>query len=207
MSRGIRVLGLWTSVLLGLAFGAAGAAWAKPADLPIPSQPVCEDGKDGPTYHPPAPSYPDLTELQEDTSDGSIAAKVVTEAPPMIDAVSPAFLSALFDQLFVQIGNAIQPRPVSPEEKAAQEAYRRAEECARTGQLEQARLLFQQTHLLAPLSKVGRQAIDRIQQIEERLRDAAEESTDPPSTAPDPEARFREMRDRTVPLGLVVVWY
>ncbi len=35
------IFGVWISTLLGLACGSA--AWAKPADLPVPSQPECKD--------------------------------------------------------------------------------------------------------------------------------------------------------------------
>lgn len=199
MGKRTWILGFWTSIMLGLACG-AGVAWAKPADLPVPSQPECVDD----------PMQGSLS-ITLDLLTGRIAAALNarTEPPAAIDAVCPSFLPALFDQLLAQAGNALtQPRRAkTAEEKVAEQLFRDAEACERQGQLEKARLLFQQTHLFAPTSKLGRQAIDRLQKIEERMRDAAEESTEPPVNPLDPEAMYRNIRNRTVPLGLVVVSY
>jgi hypothetical protein len=205
MGKRIWILGVWTSIVLGLTFG-AGAAWAKPADLPVPSQPECVDGTDDPVQGSLSITFDLLT------GRFSVEVTAKTEPPATIDAVCPAFLPALFEQLVTQASNALAQsyRAPTTEEKLANQLFRDAENCARQGQLEKARLYFQQTHLLAPTSKLGRQAIDRLQQIEERMRDAAEESTDPPSPpsgALDPEAMYRSIRNRTIPLGLVVVSY
>lgn len=192
------VFGLWTSILLGPLCG--GAVWAKPADLPVPSQPECVD-------------EPELGSLliTWDLLTGRIgvAVKARAEQPAQIDAVTPTFLPTLFEQLVTQAGNALAKPRQAPtiEEKMAKQLFNDAEVCARKGQLEQARLLYQQTHLLAPTSKVGLKAIDRLQDIEERMRDASEESSEPPLGPLDPEALFRDIRNRTIPLGLVVVSY
>lgn len=201
MRMGKWVFGLWISILLGPLCG--GAVWAKPADLPVPSQPECKDGKEDADKGGPSITVDLLT------GRITVESNPTLEPAPAIDAVCPAFLSALVDQLVTQIGNALaQPRQAPTiEERIANQLYRDAEACARHGQLEKARMLLQQTHLLAPTSRAGQKAIERLQEIEERLRDSAEESTDPPSAAPDPEASYRDLRDRTVPLGLIVVSY
>jgi hypothetical protein len=194
------IFGLWTSILLGIACG-AGAAWAKPADLPVPSQPECAGVTDDPVHG--------SLSITLDLLTGRIAVEVMAKSdqPAAIDAVSPAFLPALLDQILAQAGNALARRAPTPEEKLANQLFRDGENCERLGQLEQARLCFQQAHLLAPTSKLGRKAIDRLQQIEERMRDASEESSEPPVGPVDPEALFRDIRGRTIPLGLVVVSY
>jgi hypothetical protein len=204
MGKRMWIFGVWTSLLLGPLCG--GVAWAKPADLPVPSQPECVDGTDDPVQG--------SLSITLDLLTGRIAVelKPKTEPPATIDAVCPALLPALFAQLVAQAGNALaQPfRAATAEEKLANQLFRDGERCERQGLLEKARLLFQQAHLLAPTSKLGRQAIDRLQQIEERMRDAAEESTDPPSppSGPlDPEAMYRNIRNHTIPLGLVIVSY
>ncbi len=200
MGKRMWVCGFWTAIMLGLALG-AGVAWAKPADLPVPSQPECLDGTDD----------PGSLSITLDLWTGRIADAVMalTEQPAAIDTVCPAFLPALLEQLVTQAGNALmQPRqPLTPEEKLANQRFHDGEVCERLGQLEMARLCYQQAHLLAPTSKRGRQAIDRLQKIEERLRDTSEEQTEPPVNPLDPEAVFRDIRSRTVPLGLVVVSY
>jgi len=186
------------STLLGLACGSA--AWAKPADLPVPSQPECKDD----------PVQGGLS-IALDLLTGRIAVDISarTETPAIIDAVCPAFLPAFFEQLVTQAGNALTQPFLAPtaEEKLANKMFHEGEACERVGEFEKARFCFQQAHMLAPTSKLGRKAIDRLQQLEERMRDATEESTDPPSGPLDPEALYRNIRNRTIPLGLVIVSY
>ena len=75
--------------------------------------------------------------------------------------------------------------------------FETAERLRRGSKYDQARTLYQQVHLLTPTTLHGRMAIVRLGEMEERLRDAAEEATD------DPEELFRELRERSIPLGLV----
>lgn len=201
------ILGLWMSLLLGPL--CCGVAWAKPAGLPVPCQRDCADGKDGKDGKDDKEHGSMSITIDLLTGRISVDFTTDTDPPAMIDAVCPSVLPALLEQILTQAGNALsQPQPpATVQEKMAQRMFRDAEDCARRGQLEKARLLYQQVHVLAPTSSIGRKAIDRLQQVEERMRDSAEESSDPPSTAPDPEANFRNLRDRTIPLGLVVVSY
>jgi hypothetical protein len=198
MGKRTWILGIWISMLLGPLCGSV--VWAKPADLPVPSQPECVGGKVDPEHGSLSITLDFLT--------GRIAVEIMPkiEQPPAIDAVSPTFLPALFEQLLTQAGNALA-RPATAQEKLASQLFRDAEQCARQGQFQKARLFYQQTHLLAPTSKIGQRAIDRLQQIEERMRDTTEESTHPPGFPVDPEALYRDIRNRTIPLGLVVVSY
>ena len=107
-----------------------------------------------------------------DLLTGRISVEINTDndPPAMIDAVCPSVLPALLEQILAQAGNALaQPQqPATVQEKMAQRMFRDAEDCARRGHLEKARLLYQQVHLLAPTSNIGRKAIDRLQQVEER---------------------------------------
>jgi hypothetical protein len=193
------IFGVWMSLLLGSLCG--GVAYAKPADLPVPSQPECIDGTDDPAQG--------SLSITLDLLTGRIAVELKAKPEPSaaIDAVCPSLLPALFEHLVAQAGNALTRPAKTVEERMAEQLFHDGEIFARRGQLEKARLLFQQAHLLAPTSKLGRQAIDRLQKIEERMRDSAEESTDPPAVPLDPEAMYRNLRDRTVPLGLVIVSY
>jgi hypothetical protein len=59
---------------------------------------------------------------------------------------------------------------------AARRMYQIGQRCARTGDLDMARNCFQETHLLAPTSRYGRHAIDRLSEIE--LRQATDETSD-----------------------------
>ena len=56
---------------------------------------------------------------------------------------------------------------------------------------------YVQTLLQRLKSGLGRLALDRINELEDRLREAEE------SSAMDPEALFDMLRERTIPLGLV----
>jgi hypothetical protein len=88
----------------------------------------------------------------------------------------------------------------------AQRLFEIGEIARRAGVYDQARACFQQVHLLTPTSAQGRMAIVRLIEIEERMRETAEEQNDP-EPQDDPEQAYRDMRDRTVPLGLVEASY
>ncbi len=147
MGKRTWIFGAWMSILLGPL--CASAAWAKPADLPVPSQPECVGGKDEPEHG--------SLSITLDILTGRISVEIrpATEPLPAIDAVSPTFLPALLERLLTQAGNALTPRPATAQEKLADQLFRDAEQCARQGEFQKARLFYQQTHLLAPTSKIG----------------------------------------------------
>jgi hypothetical protein len=88
----------------------------------------------------------------------------------------------------------------------AQRIFEIGERCRRAGDYTEARNCYQQAHRMNPTSLHGRVAIMRIIELEERMRETAEEQSVPvPIT--DPEQVFRDMRQRSVPLGLVEVSY
>ena len=183
------------SAFLGLACGPA--AWGKPADLPVPGQMQCPDGEE-------KVPHGEIT-LGLDLLTGRVTVKVETAAAPewaplTIDAVMPA----LIEQLFTQAAEALAQRRdgVPAADKQAQRLFEVAERLRRSGNYEKARVTYQQVHLLTPTSRLGRLAIDRLQEVEERMREPFEESGDD-----DPEALFRDMRENSVPLGLVELSY
>jgi hypothetical protein len=88
----------------------------------------------------------------------------------------------------------------------AQRLFEIAERHRRSSNFDMARKLYQQVHLLTPTTLHGRVAIVRLIEIEERMRESSEEQSGP-GRNDDPEQVYREMRDRTIPLGLVEVSY
>jgi hypothetical protein len=90
-------------------------------------------------------------------------------------------------------------------EQLAERIFDVGEKCRRSGDYSRARACYQQVHLLTPTAVIGRVAMVRIAEIEERIRVDSEEQGNPRSA--DPEEAFQHMRNRTVPLGLVEVSY
>jgi hypothetical protein len=88
----------------------------------------------------------------------------------------------------------------------AQRMFEIAERCRRTGEYGKARACYQQVHLLTPTTLHGRVAIVRLIEVEERMRESSEEQGSP-GRNDDPEQVYREMRERSIPLGLVEVSY
>jgi hypothetical protein len=106
------------------------------------------------------------------------------------------------------VGQSNAERRAQADAKEAQRIFEIAERQRRAGQNDMARKLFQQVHLLAPTTLHGRMAIVRIIEIEERMRDVSEEQgNDGPGRSDDSDQVFRNMRERTIPLGLVNVSY
>lgn len=190
---------LAVGVLMTLTAGGVGApaAMAKPADLPSQNGIECPDGSDDPMFRQ-------------------------AETPTNIDTVSPVFVPAGLEQLLIYLNEALAnarqqqangPRnvsdrhPVEARQADAQRLFEMAERQRRAGDLQQAYRLYQRVHLLAPTSPHGRTAIQRIGDIEERLRDATEEQGSPDRPEPRPEEAFRDMQRRMVPLGLVNVTF
>jgi hypothetical protein len=101
----------------------------------------------------------------------------------------------------------------TPEEQTAQtrvqkseELFERGERCRQAGNYGPARNWYQAARSLAPRSLYGRVADMRLADMDERLRDDAEEQT-APERPMAPEAGLRRLRDGTVPLGLVEISY
>ena len=108
-------------------------------------------------------------------------------------------------RLELDVGNAME-RAARAKNVQAQRLFEIAEGHRRSGNFDMARKLYQQVHLLTPTTLHGRVAIVRLIEIEERMRESSEEQGDP-GRNDDPEQVYREMRDRTIPLGLVEVSY
>jgi hypothetical protein len=190
-------MGIWTSILLGFACGSA--AWAqRPADLPVPSQHACPEGREEGGFS-----------IKLDLLTGRITVEVQSAAAaptPTIDTVTPSLLPGVIEHLVKQTGEIVLQRAaaVTGKDLEARRCFENAERARTARNFEAARRGYQQAHLLSPTSLLGRLAIVRLQQIEGQMRDASEESTDPPL---DPQSHYRDMNDRTVPLGLVHVSY
>jgi hypothetical protein len=88
----------------------------------------------------------------------------------------------------------------------AQRIFEIGERCRRNGEYGKARTCYQQVHLLTPTTLHGRVAIVRLIEIEERMRESSEEQGGP-GRVDDPKQVYRDMRDRSIPLGLVEVSY
>src|SRR5438477_3121234 len=67
----------------------------------------------------------------------------------------------------------------SPAALRAAEIFQRAERQQQRGELNEARRGFEEVHLLAPISRVGQQAIDRLRQLELPGNNFAEEQEPP----------------------------
>src|SRR4029079_9839364 len=74
-------------------------------------------------------------------------------------------------------------QPSSPAAIRAVEIFQRAERQQQRGELNEARRGFEEVHLLAPISRVGQQAIDRLRQLELPGNGFAEEQ-EPPLNPP-----------------------
>ena len=107
-------------------------------------------------------------------------------------------------------------RTASNDEKKAKEAFSRAEHYSQMGQLREARHAYQETHLLAPTSAVGKKAIERLREIDNPGNDFFEEqepplsrtSLRPANDAPRPlnqpkptREQYEDMLRQTQPLG------
>lgn len=88
-------------------------------------------------------------------------------------------------------------------DRLAQRLFEAGDKCRRDGDYSRARICFQQVHLLTPTTIIGRVAIARIMEIEERMRVDAEEQGLPGRESP--QEAFQRMRENTVPLGTVRV--
>lgn len=120
----------------------------------------------------------------------------------------PHAASLLAQETLVRLPQVGDPEkaPLAEKEKQTRQLFEMADLCRRTGVYEAARFFYQRVHLLSPTTRLGRLAIDRLQEIEIRLRDDAEEQGAPGRDGA-PESRLRDIRNGSMPLGLVVVTY
>jgi hypothetical protein len=125
------------------------------------------------------------------------------EPAPAIDAMCPNIVPAYVQSLMSRVKGAFTEAPGmsgAPKEverdKQVTQLFEVGEIYRRTGHYASARVYYQRAHLAAPTSRLGRLAIERLGEIEDRLREAEE------SSEIDPQSLFFEMRERTIPLGL-----
>jgi hypothetical protein len=144
-----------------------------------------------------------------------IAAAILLMQLPVTLMAKPAGLP--LDQRINYAAEAPVPiapadQPSSPDAVRAAEIFKRAERQQRRGELNEARRGFEEVHLLAPISRVGQQAIDRLRQLEMPGNDFAEEQEpplNPPAGRPLDDTKslnsmwehFLEMLRQTRPLG------
>jgi hypothetical protein len=129
-----------------------------------------------------------------------------TEAPMPLDVVTPALAPTLVEQLLLQAGRIYATAATNQPADQAAELFKIAERFRRNGDYAPARALYQRVHLLAPTTRFGRLAIDRLSQVEERMREAAEEQEAPGYHEDGEQSRHNPPRG-TIPLGLVEVTY
>jgi hypothetical protein len=163
--------------------------WAKPADLPADDKIQCPGAQEKGEHGGIA--------IDLDALSGRLA------APGPIDTVNPLLFGAWIEQWLEAVA-ALLPTSADPRDQQARQAYETAEQARRAGDYAKARISYQQVHLLAPTSRLGRSAIDRITEMEQRLRDASEEAE---PTAPSPQRLRRSSLDGYMPLGRIEVTY
>ena len=194
----------WSAVALAGVLVIAGEtrAGSKPAGLPANQQIECPDCQE--------PGRGEVVVI----SGGSLEVEPAKDEPKgaaVLDTVSPTLVPMYLELLLRQIGGLLVPtqdalgRAVGgASEKAAAQARRffdLAEFYRRNGHFDSARFYYQRVHSLQPTTLLGRLAIERLTEIEGRLREAEE------SGAEDPETVYRRMREQTMPLGLVELTY
>ena len=226
-------LGFWLALIGGFTTGAR--AWAKPGDLPANNHVECpECGEPGtrkfslelkitpkgvdvqvgfdnlqpeslPAIDPLFPAFVEYW-LQH-TSDALTHPERVVNFEQLWKALP--YTRALANATDRQSGTPKTPAPVvkgADIEKQLRQLFEMADQYRRTGLHASARYLYQRVHLLAPTSRLGRLAIEHLQELESRLRDAAEEQGNP-DRPEEPDAWQRDIRNGTIPLGLVYVMH
>lgn len=130
---------------------------------------------------------------------------------PAIDTMSPALLPTYLDVLMKHVGGMLSTRMNAGPDAViattdqgtaqAQRLFDMAETYRRLGLYGSARFYFQRVHSLQPTTPLGRLAIERLTEVEDRLRDAEESGNE------DPDQVYRRMQQNTMPLGLVELTY
>jgi hypothetical protein len=132
------------------------------------------------------------------------AGPAMPDMPATIDTICPNIVPAYLDSLVTRMRSAFTPAagmqaalPHLEREQQSAQLFEVGEIYRRTGQFSSARTYYQRVHQTAPTSRLGALAMERLAELEERLRDAGEESGND-----EPEAHFQNIRERTIPLGL-----
>lgn len=194
----------WLGVMSGLV--AAATAWAKPADLPSVNPIECHDSqeKSAPIAEPE--SAPAL--------DGTLPAFLECWLQHAADVLRRPDRVLTVENLWRQLpaATATVSEPAAPKvagvetkaDKQIRHLFDVADHYRRTGLYDAARFCFQRVHLLSPTSRLGQLAIERLQEIEDRLRESEQSE---PSRKDEGGPQSRDIRNGTMPLGLVVVTY
>jgi hypothetical protein len=202
MRKSALLVGFGLAAWWGLSAGAS--AGAKPAALPAHNQIECPDCGDEPAQG--------KFSIELDITSKGITLKVgaaatMPDPTPGIDTVLPTIMPAYLEVLLKLVGESlftqVSARVAMPEGDGARQARRLfevAEMYRRGGDFDSARHYYQRVHVLAPISAIGRLAIERLGEVEERLRDAEESGHEESD-----EMVFQRIRRATVPLGLVEV--
>lgn len=196
---------IWCGCLVLLCFGSGlggSISLAKPPDLPVDLKVECADDKSATQESPPSVS------LEFDVFSGKISLSVTLPWSTLLGAGEPTRTSRANPTCDRCEADSTDPKLVQ-----ARALYEIAERCRRQGDLDKARTCYEETHLLAPTSRLGRQAMQRLSEIENRSLGGSrlgdvEESEPRPSRAVPEDARqssFLDMLRDTIPLGLVPV--
>ncbi|MFO0968083.1 MAG: hypothetical protein U0793_21210 [Gemmataceae bacterium] len=202
MSKRIRAACL--ALALGWIGGQQPRSEARPPDLPQNPQVNCPEGRV--------------------IEEGAVPAVVVEVAQAVGDAPAVpdlTWLDALLPHLVTKAAqDAVTPQPAasvetarSPSNREVQlDRYRQAQRILglgiayeQRGLFSKARTCYQETHLLSPETRYGRQAMERLTALEQRSRERdGSEEADEPATSNDVRERNHEnMRRQTAPLGTV----
>jgi hypothetical protein len=173
--------------------------WAKPSDLPVDNQMQWLLG-------------------QESTVPVQCADTTETTIDTVVPAVTAAYLETWWQWVTEDYGGQVTAilsktpyvrwlylDPAVVQEVQGNLLFQLAEGCRLKGDYARARTFYQQVHMLTPTSRQGQLAIDRLVEIEERMRESEESTV--PMRSHSSEQSFRDIRHRTIPLGMVEVTY
>ena len=197
MSKGLMCAGL---MLLGLSLGGS-VSLGKPPDLPVDLRVEFEGVE-----------KPGGLCLDFDIFSGKVSLNI---------ALPGGFWQSLFPDRTVPSAAAVSGRPnaACPPREPRQEQepdsdrliqartlFEIAERCRKVGDLDKARTCYEETHLLAPDTRFGRRAMDRLAEIDQKRVGGGEGNAEEAEEPDLPDGRRHEdMLRRTVPLGGVPV--
>jgi hypothetical protein len=184
---------------------------AKPPDLPLEQGVACPEGR---IQLETSELFGSLRRAVESLRAEMGAAPPDAETPLTLDTIVPALLPLLLGASPRQEMPARTPARLAE----AEQKFQRGERYRRQGDLGQARICYEEAHLLSPTSRYGRLAMQRLlemeqvsAEIEESPVQAAPTTVEPPVQQRDfdnpggetPEESFGKLRLKTQPLGLV----
>jgi hypothetical protein len=241
---------IWSIALIGACLAAtAPPSAAKPPDLPADPEINCPEGREpsergrfGTELEPRNGRSEVEVEVRSPARAGAAPCLELdvlcpSLVPMLLERIlQPGFeteaqdhraaaATAVRDETEGQVAHGADDGPVAPTATAVQveTMFEIAERCRRDGDMARARTCYQETHLLAPTSRFGRLAVERLRQLElevaaesattqtESRREPYEELAEPreepvnghDSEGPDAESVYRRIRATTQPLGLV----